>query len=160
MFSRDTQANRKPKAPKPLRANPCKVADWKRRTAKELPRYTKLKPRRTPRKVSPLWAEQEHLGQPKKLRTKAPDYLEWIRQQPCIVTGQLSGPGFKRVDPAHCDTVGSGGSDFTALPLSRLYHSEQHNLGMDTFAKKYGLDYAVLIAEHCNRFLIQGRIAA
>lgn len=79
------------------------------------------------------------------------DYLEWIRNQPCVITGKRLGSGFDRVDPAHTDTVGSGGSDRSALPLINRLHTEQHT-GFKTFARKYGLDYDKLIREHNERY--------
>ena len=42
-------------------------------------------------------------------------------------------------DPAHIKTVGSGGNDTeeNLIPLCREHHSEQHSIGIATFALKY-----------------------
>lgn len=86
-----------------------------------------------------------HLAIPFKPREIDEDYLDFIRGEPCIVTRQHG------VDPAHTHTVGSGGSDYDALPLKRDLHTEQHK-GFDTFAEKYRLNYQELIQKHNDKY--------
>ncbi len=70
----------------------------------------------------------------KVMRETCPEYLAWIRTLPCVMTGTHP------VDPAHLITVGSGGSDFTAIPLRHDLHMEQHACGFFTFMEKRRID--------------------
>ena len=70
-------------------------------------------------------------------------YLVWIRTLPCLISGGQS-------EPSHTQTKGRGimgskVSDKRAIPLSHELHMEYHN-GRDSFAKKYNLDYEMIIA--------------
>ena len=62
------------------------------------------------------------------LRDRA--YLDWLRTQPCIVTG-LRDPKTRQVDPAHIGTAGKGNKspDNEALPLLPELHREGHQKG-------------------------------
>ncbi len=54
-------------------------------------------------------------------------YLDWVRTQPCIVTGHRG----IDVDPAHIGTLGKGvkSPDDEVLPLSNALHREAHQTG-------------------------------
>lgn len=59
-------------------------------------------------------------------------YLDWIREQPCVLSGQSPS------DPAHIRIGGGGGmgmkpSDDRVLPLAHHLHAEQHQVGELTF---------------------------
>lgn len=53
----------------------------------------------------------------------------------CIVFEECLG----RLDPAHIKTRGAGNGDqpWNIMPLCRKHHTEQHQIGWFTFAKKY-----------------------
>lgn len=91
-------------------------------------------------------------GLTKHVRSVDRNYLAWIRKQPCVVTGQSG------TEAAHTETVGSGGGDWTALPLTPAMHREQHTIGFTTFANQYGIDYGHEIEEHHRRYFnVTGR---
>lgn len=59
-------------------------------------------------------------------------YLDWIREQRCVISGQTP------CDPAHIRIGGRGGmgmkpSDDRVLPLAPHLHAEQHRIGERTF---------------------------
>ena len=64
-----------------------------------------------------------------------PQYLEYVKQQACIVCGVTP------VDAHHAKTKGSGGSDLTAVPLCRYHHRECHDIGRQSFQEKYQFDF-------------------
>lgn len=56
------------------------------------------------------------------------------------------------IDPHHVPLKGHGKKggktdDTRAIPLRHDKHVETHNMGRESFAKKYGLDYELLIAQ-------------
>lgn len=56
-------------------------------------------------------------------------YLDWLRTQPCIITGQR-GSDVEAVDPAHVGTYGKGlKTDNEALPILHSLHVNGHNGG-------------------------------
>lgn len=56
-------------------------------------------------------------------------YLDWLRTQPCIITGQR-GHDCEAVDPAHIGTHGKGlKTDDEALPVLHSLHVKGHNGG-------------------------------
>ncbi len=85
---------------------------------------------------------------PKPVTLRNRRYLDWLRTQPCIVTG-MYGNEFNAVDPAHIRANGSGGmgvkpADDLALPLLHSEHVRQHQIGeitywLDTFSVNPGL---------------------
>ena len=72
-------------------------------------------------------------------RNKA--YLNFIRLQPCILSGQR-GHEYDPVVAAHQSVLGDKGtsiktSDYTTLPMLSTLHLEEHRLGHDTFWQQY-----------------------
>lgn len=70
-----------------------------------------------------------------------PEYLEFIRSQPCIVC-----QSYPPSEPHHLQAKGHGGrgrktDDIRTLPLCHKHHYEMHFCGRETFATKYGVDY-------------------
>lgn len=63
------------------------------------------------------------------------DYLDYIRRQDCIVCLAPAD------DPHHLDTRGSGGSDYTCVPLCRGHHREIGTKGMQKMEREYNLDF-------------------
>jgi len=71
---------------------------------------------------------------PKPVRLTDPDYLRYIKRQPCLLCPSAS------VDPHHTKTRGAGGSDYRALPLCRKHHEDLHRRGAIVFALDYRID--------------------
>ncbi len=71
----------------------------------------------------------------KPIRYKNKKYTEYIKQQPCCITGRLG------VDPHHTKSVGSGGSDLSQIPLIHELHEECHKMGWRSFQAKYEIDF-------------------
>ncbi|MEG0716821.1 MAG: DUF968 domain-containing protein, partial [Morganella sp. (in: enterobacteria)] len=69
---------------------------------------------------------QTYMKRPKRIRWTAPEYLAWIKTQPCESCGKSSD------DPHHLIGWGQGGMatkahDIFAIPLCRQCHTELHN---------------------------------
>ena len=66
----------------------------------------------------------------KQIALRDRKYLDWLRGEPCIVTG-LRGNDHETVDPAHIGTRGKGikSPDNEVLPLLHSIHQEAHNKG-------------------------------
>ena len=69
-------------------------------------------------------------------------YLDWLRTQPCILTG-LRGNEYNAVDPAHIGTRGKGlkSSDDEALPVRHDYHQYGHQYGEISMWRKWMPDW-------------------
>lgn len=57
-------------------------------------------------------------------------YLDWLRTQPCIITGHYA-TEYEAVDPAHIGTAGRGmkSPDDEALPIRHGLHAMMHAAG-------------------------------
>lgn len=82
---------------------------------------------------------------PKPITKKNPKYKKWISSLPCLIT-QRPPPN----DPHHVPLKGHGSKgaktdDTRCIPLAHHLHVEAHNIGRDSFAKKYGIDYEYVI---------------
>jgi hypothetical protein len=69
------------------------------------------------------------------------DEADAVRAMPCLCRGhgalvRCSGD----IVDAHVKTRGSGGGRFDVVPLCDGHHTEQHRIGIRTFAARYGLD--------------------
>ena len=78
---------------------------------------------------------------PEKIVDK--DYLAWIERRPCMICHKERA-GFKaNSSDAHHINDKSGGSakynDHRTIPLCFDHHREIHQIGKDTFTKKYNL---------------------
>ena len=74
----------------------------------------------------------------KRIIYRSERYLEFTRQQPCIVTGQVPS------DPHHAVKGGGMGlkcTDLGCIPLTRLPHGEVDSRGQKSFQEHYGLDF-------------------
>lgn len=86
-------------------------------------------------------------GQPRFKQGRDPDYLAWIRTQPCWCVKRGLWDGERHinhhacshdVEPAHIKSRGAGGPDRgNVLPLCRSTHGYQHNVGLKTWAANY-----------------------
>ena len=83
---------------------------------------------------------------PKPKRVIDNDYIEWIKNLKCWIRDTPF------PDPHHINEPGHGGmgtkcNDSRAIPLSHGLHQELHQIGQETFASKYSLDYESIIVE-------------
>lgn len=70
-------------------------------------------------------------------------YLDWVKTQPCIVSGLPAD------DPHHLVGHGFSGSgkapDWTVIPLTRELHNELHHIGWRAWEVKYDSQLALLV---------------
>jgi len=102
-------------------------------------RLAKEKPPAQRPMVAPAGPKSPPRANPKQKRIKCPQYLAFVRLQPCACCRR---PSFyeDKNQPHHLYTVGSGGSDFAAVPLCAICHAIWHNTGRHTFKKRTGID--------------------
>lgn len=64
-------------------------------------------------------------------------YLDWLRTQRCLFTGQIG-----EVDPVHIGTAGRGlkSPDNEALPISHSLHANAHWSGEITMIREFAPD--------------------
>lgn len=74
---------------------------------------------------------------PKIKRETDKDYIEYIKANCCLVGILCAGDTVHH----HTKTKGSGGSDFSCVPLCVKHHTEVHSIGTKTFQEKYNLDF-------------------
>lgn len=96
---------------------------------------------------------------PKKARRteslRCPGHLSFLRQHECSIAGRSSGKRQwgnavveyghvcqGRIEAHHVTTRGAGGGDDTAVPLCSGAHADLHNIGIETFEKRYAVDLA------------------
>ena len=74
-------------------------------------------------------------------------YLDWLREQPCIITG-LCGSEQNSVDPAHIGTLGKGikSPDNEALPLAHSLHLLAHQRGEISMFREKAPDWLIRAA--------------
>lgn len=61
-----------------------------------------------------------------------------IRTMPCLAAAD--GRCLGRIEAAHARSRGAGGDRHHLVPLCTGHHREQHDHGVQTFARKHGLD--------------------
>lgn len=85
------------------------------------------------------------------------DEADAVRAMPCLCSGV--GPLVRccgaTVD-AHVTSRGAGGGRFDVIPLCWWHHNEQHTIGIESFAGRYGLDLRaeadrIAIEHPCSR---------
>jgi hypothetical protein len=61
---------------------------------------------------------------PRPNRNDAPEYLDFIRSQPCVICARKARPQFSRTEAAHVGQRGLGQkcSDWEAIPLCGCHH--------------------------------------
>lgn len=79
------------------------------------------------------------------------DYLDFIRSQPCCVTGMTEG-----VHPHHFLTGGMGtkGSDFATVPLYHELHRHLHDHGQDGFQEEYDVNFKEEMARLMHLYFV------
>jgi hypothetical protein len=82
-------------------------------------------------------------------------YLDWVKTQPCVVTGLPAD------DPNHMKGHGMGGTmkppDWATYPMTRAEHTHFHNIGWRTWEEKHGSQWEY-VAKTLGRALEQGII--
>lgn len=81
-----------------------------------------------------------------------PRHRRFVRSHQCCVPGCLQGP----IEFAHVRTAANAGKslkphDAHAVSLCADHHREQHNRGVQTFERKYGIDLAKLADEFARK---------
>lgn len=71
-------------------------------------------------------------------------YIDWVRLLPCVICLKPES------DPHHINKKGHGSmakkaSDSRTIPLCRYHHTKYHQIGRDTFASEYEIDYEHVI---------------
>ena len=71
-------------------------------------------------------------------------YLDWLRTQPCILTGQR-GNEHEAVDPAHIGQAGMGmkAGDDLALPILHSIHAKMHSMGEVVILRQFAPDWLI-----------------
>lgn len=69
-------------------------------------------------------------------------YLQWLRGRPCALEGASQGDCGGKIHACHVDYAGDKGmgtkvSDHFSIPMCTCHHAEQHNVGWETFEKRY-----------------------
>lgn len=86
-----------------------------------------------------------HIPRPKMKRWESPDYLAFVRQLPCVVTGQTEGVEAHHIIGHGLSVMGSKADDLFTFPLCHQAHMELHNKGWQQWEQVYGcqLDHVV-----------------
>jgi len=79
------------------------------------------------------------------------EYLDWVRNLPCIVCLSIDKSPPHQSDPHHVPEVGKAAmgmktSDLRAIPLCHYHHNSYHQIGRESFRLKYDLDYEFIIS--------------
>lgn len=71
-------------------------------------------------------------------------YLDWLRDEPCILTGWRATEE-NAVDPMHIGTLGTGikSSDDEALPVRHEFHDRGHREGEMSMFRKHMPDWLI-----------------
>lgn len=84
----------------------------------------------------------------KNIRYKNKKYTDWVKSQPSCISCRPAD------DPHHIKGRGYGGtgkrSDILTIPLTRDEHTEFHNIGWETWEKKYNVDQRDLVLDTIN----------
>lgn len=87
-------------------------------------------------------------------------YADWIRLLPCAVPGEPRHWGrwsakhqMAVCDAAHVRSRGAGGRSLgNLIPLCTGHHLEQHRIGVESFAAKYGIDLSAVASALAARW--------
>lgn len=74
-----------------------------------------------------------HKSKPTRLR----HYLSWVKEQPCVVCGNPASDAHHLIGHGR-GSMGSKGSDLTAIPLCRTCHTDLHDHGYKTWERAHG----------------------
>jgi len=79
---------------------------------------------------------------------KSRGHDQWIRGFPCAVQNSDC---WEKIDAHHVLTRGAGNGDDKLVPLCRFHHAQWHDMGRETFDKRYGVNLLKLAAELWQR---------
>ncbi|MCH7348568.1 DUF968 domain-containing protein [Aeromonas sp. MR7] len=87
-----------------------------------------------------------HIPRPKMKRWESANYLAFVRQLPCVVTGQADGIEAHHVVGHGLSVMGSKTHDLMTFPLCHQAHMELHNNGWQQWEKTHGsqLDHVAM----------------
>ena len=82
------------------------------------------------------------------------DYIEFIREQPCCVTGLINSTR-ESVVAHHTESRGMGTkcSDYKTVPLCQSIHLELHQIGKKRFLDKYMVDFKDVIIQCLGKYI-------
>lgn len=106
---------------------------------------------------APIRDSKKEANRRRRERRKAvqdPEYLAWVKQQPCLI-----GVDCRGVVEAHHEPPKSHAgewSDASCLALCSRHHTQRHHvLGPHLFAEKYGISLAARALELRGRYLAE-----
>lgn len=73
---------------------------------------------------------------PKERAARDRAYLDWVRGQPCVVTGMYGVEAHHVIGHGRCGTVKT--SDYLAIPLTREMHRRLHDKGWRAWEAEHG----------------------
>lgn len=87
-----------------------------------------------------------HIPRPKMKRWESAAYLAFVRQQPCVVTGQTEGIEAHHIVGHGLSVMGSKAHDHLTFPLCHDAHMELHNRGWQQWEQAHGsqLEHVVM----------------
>ncbi|MGE6139859.1 DUF968 domain-containing protein [Aeromonas rivipollensis] len=87
-----------------------------------------------------------HIPRPKMKRWESANYLAFVRQLPCVVTGQTEGIEAHHVVGHGLSVMGSKTHDLMTFPLCHQAHIELHNKGWQRWEQSHGsqLDHVAM----------------
>lgn len=87
-----------------------------------------------------------HIPRPKMKRWESANYLAFVRQLPCVVTGQTEGIEAHHVVGHGLSVMGSKTHDLMTFPLCHQAHMELHNNGWQRWEQNHGsqLDHVAM----------------
>lgn len=96
----------------------------------------------------PRRRKREPLGLREAPQIRCPGYLQFVRGHECVVAAGdwgLASPCSGRMEACHVRSGTDGGmgvkpSDCFTFPACTIHHAEQHRIGEQQFARKYGLN--------------------
>ena len=130
--------------------------------------HRRVSANRTPEIAKELLRPKSHMSRlpPAVKRTRSdviaracPAHRAWVRRHHCCVEGCFRLP----IECAHVRGGTDGGmalkpSDKWVISLCRHHHGEQHQIGENAFAKRYGLDLSELAREFASRSPHKGKL--
>jgi len=79
-------------------------------------------------------------------------HLEWIRKQPCIITGESGGSEGEKIVAHHVQLKSHGTVDYLTVPMKSRLHDNAHAQGLDYFSSAHKIDFKdALIAKLVER---------
>lgn len=131
-------------------------------------------PKRSLTTTTRMAAKKKNPAKRRFAALRLPEYVAWIRTQPCVVVGVRTGQMYPVagtqvipvdgsqgrqdwrecvVEAAHIKSRGAGGADAdNTVPLDRAMHREQHRIGIQSFQRKHGIDLKAIARALWIRF--------